>query len=173
LRRDDIVAKARSAIGHGTLYRLGAGAPHTAPYPWDETGSCDCSGFVCWVLGLSRYQPHFDFLKTINGGWLNTDGMYHDSTVPAGYFIPETAPRPGSLIVYPSRSYAKHNRLGTGPRIGHVGILGPIDNAGIRTVIHCSSGNYKRRSDAIAQTNIDVFTAVPYTRYIRFAEIET
>ena len=168
MRRDEIVEKARGAIGHGTLYRLGAGAPETAPHPWDEAGACDCSGFVCWVLGISRFQPHLQFLKSLNGGWMNTDGMYYDASLPAGLFSPEASPEHGSLIVYPSHSYAKKVGLnGSGPRIGHVGIL--TDN---RTVIHCSSSNFKLRGDAIEETDTEVFRNVLYTRYIRFVGTE-
>lgn len=171
MRRDEIVAKARSAIGHGTLYRLGAGAPRSAPHPWDETGACDCSGFVCWVLGLSRYQP-LSFLIPLNGGWLNTDGMVCDSLHPVGYFEPAPAPQPGDLIVYPSAWFAKKAGLGRGgPRIGHVGILTEATITSTR-VVHCSSGNYRTYEDSIRETSIDVFRAVPYYRYLRFSGAE-
>lgn len=172
MRRDDIVNRAKSAIGHGTLYRLGAGAPFTAPHPWDEVGACDCSGFVCWVLGLSRYQPVLSFLKPLNGGWFSTDGMVCDSLNPTGFFEPVSgAPLPGDLIVYPAAWYAKQvhraeKRFGNGPRIGHVGIVTPTG------VIHCSSGNFREHQDAIRETDPTVFTSVSYYRYIRFCGAE-
>lgn len=173
MKRDDIVSRARSAIGHGTLYRLGAGAPANAPKPWDETGSCDCSGFVCWVLGLSRYQPILSFLKPLNGGWLNTDGMVCDSLSPTGFFEGVAgAPLPGDLVVYPSLWYAKKVHRAERPfgqytpRIGHVGVL----TQGM--VIHCSAGNYKKSADSIQETDLSPFTAVSYFRYIRFCGTE-
>lgn len=171
MKREDIVARARSAVGHGTLYRLGAGAPFTAPHPWDEAGACDCSGFVCWVLGLSRFQPNFAFLHELSGGWLNTDGMVCDSINPTGYFEPASAAFPGDLIIYPSRAYqrlrrkTRVNRDG-GPRIGHVGVWTG------KGVVHCSSGNFRTRADAIAETTDEVFRAVSYFRYIRFSGVE-
>lgn len=175
MRRSEIVDKARSAIGHGTLYRLGAGAPPLAPHPWDETGACDCSGFVCWVLGLSRYQPLLTFLKPLNGGWLSTDGMVCDALNPTGYFEPVAgAPLPGDLVVYPAAWYAKkiaraEKRYGKGPRIGHVGII--TEELESR-VVHCSSGNFRQHNDAIYETDLSVFTAVSYYRYIRFCGAE-
>lgn len=173
MRRDEIVDKARAAIGHGTLYRLGAGAPPSAPHPWDETGACDCSGFVCWLLGLSRYQPMLSFLKPLNGGWLSTDGMVCDALNPTGYFEQVAgAPRPGDLVVYPAAWYAKKiaqadKRYGKGPRIGHVGVI-----TGESSVVHCSSGNFRQYADAIRETDMGVFTAVSYFRYIRFCGAE-
>lgn len=168
MRRDDIVAKARSAIGHGTLYRLGAGAPQSSPHPWDETGACDCSGFVCWVLGLSRYQSLLAFLRPLNGGWLNTDGILCDALNPTGYFEPAPAALPGDLIVYPSSWFAKKAGLGRGgPRIGHVGVV-----TGVDLVVHCSSGNYRSYQDSIRETNMGVFRAVAYSRYVKFCGVE-
>ena len=172
MKRAEIVDRARSAIGHGTLYRLGAGAPASAPHPWDETGSCDCSGFVCWVLGLARFQPILSFLKPVNGGWLSTDGMVCDALNPTGYFEPVAgASLPGDLVVYPSQWYAKkiyqaERPFGNAPRIGHVGIM----SNGM--VIHCSSGNFRTASDAIQETDPHVFTSVSYYRYIRFCGAE-
>lgn len=176
MRRDEIVAKARRAIGHGTLYRLGAGAPQTAPHPWDETGACDCSGFVCWVLGISRYQPMFSFLKVMNGGWMNTDGMVCDALNPTGYFEPVVdVPLIGDLIVYPSGWYAKvlkENNRSTAPRIGHVGVVSSVLGGRAVSVIHCSSGNYRQHSDAIQETNPTMFTSVHYHRLVRFCAAE-
>jgi cell wall-associated NlpC family hydrolase len=174
MKRDDIVNRARSAIGHGTLYRLGAGAPASAPGPWDETGSCDCSGFACWVLGLSRFQPILGFLKPLNGGWLNTDGMVCDALSPTGFFEQVAgAPLPGDLVVYPSWWYAKqiyraHRPFGPNrPRIGHVGIV-----SGDQRVIHCSARNYNKYDDAISETDFTSFLSVAYFRYIRFCGAE-
>jgi len=152
---------------------LGAGAPSTAPHPWDETGACDCSGFACWVLGISRYQPILAFLKPLNGGWMSTDGMVCDALNPTGFFEPVAgSPQPGDLVIYPAAWYAKkvhraEKRFGQGPRIGHVGVVTP-DNQ----VIHCSSGNFRTYQDAIHETNMAVFTAVSYYRYIKFCGAE-
>jgi cell wall-associated NlpC family hydrolase len=175
LKRDEVVFRARRTIGHGTLYRLGAGAPQTAPHPWDETGACDCSGFVCWVLGISRYQPMFSFLKIMNGGWMNTDGMVCDAMHPTGYFEPVTdEPLPGDIVVYPSAWYAKQlketNRSSC-PRIGHVGLIS-VANGRASRVIHCSSGNYRTHSDAIQETDLTIFTTVHYHRLLRFCGLE-
>ena len=51
---DEILTRARSAIGHGITYHLGHGGLHPADALPSRDGQCDCSGFVAWVLGRSR-----------------------------------------------------------------------------------------------------------------------
>lgn len=168
MKGTDLVKRAQSALGLSTIYRLGAGAPYTALTPADESGACDCSGFVCWVLGISRHQPTLGFLVRLNGGWVNTDGMVEDSTWPLGFFdrVPGD-PEPGDLLVYPSRSYAKlYQDYPKGPTIGHVGIV-----TGKNRVIHCSAGNYRAKKDAIQETDPSVFTRVPYMRALRYVGV--
>lgn len=168
--RADLIDRAKSALGKNTVYRLGAGAPFTAPRPGDEDNACDCSGFVCWVLGISRHQPDFAFLKRFNGGWMNTDGMVWDSQNRTGLFDSVYgAPDKGDIIVYPGRGtvHLMYNTDAKSPLIGHVGIV--VDD---KRVIHCSNGNYKTTGDAIQITPFDVFLKVPFYRYIRFTGVE-
>ncbi len=166
--RADIVSRARSAIGLDTVYRLGAGAPFTAPTPKDESGACDCSGFVCWVLGISRHQPSFQWLVALNGGWMNTDGMAWDGIREGTGFFRPSLGIPGDIVVYPGKSTAQALKIAFGnyrPAIGHVGIYG--SNA----VIHCSNGNYRNGGDAIQETEMDVFNKVPYRVFLTFAGV--
>jgi cell wall-associated NlpC family hydrolase len=132
---------------------------------------CDCSGFVLWVLKISRHQPTLQFLQRDLGHcWLNTDGIICDARNPAGFFYaipPTSSPLPADIIIYPGNFYARQiGWKGKGPRIGHVGILTGADK-----VIHCSSGNMRTYGDAIAVTDLSVFHAVPYTKVIRFSGV--
>lgn len=140
MKASDVVARARSAVGLGIKYRLGSGGMKPSEdYPSNISNECDCSGFVCWTLGISRYQPAYPF----NGGWVNTDSMVADAYSAVGFFA-MILPRPGAVIVYGRK----------GKTVGHCGIISGVDSQGrVTKVIHCSAGNYRRTGDAIAETD--------------------
>src|SRR4051812_19763310 len=97
----DLLARARSAIGTGVKYRLGAGGMNPgARSPADGQMECDCSGFVCWALGLAR-ETRDPFYIHANGGWINTDAIVLDGHDGKGIFTALPQPRVGCLIVYP------------------------------------------------------------------------
>lgn len=173
MRVADLLKRARSAAGRGCGYGLGAGAQVPTAYkPWDENEECDCSAFVCWSLGLSKQQS-LAWLKPVNGGWFNTDGIWWDALFErSGFFsalgildqTTQMAASPGNVIVYPSRSlaqrkgYPKHTA-----KIGHVGIVTEVNSGKVTKVIHCSAGNERQLGDAIAETDPKVFQAQPST----------
>jgi hypothetical protein len=107
-------------------------------------GLCDCSGFVCWVLGLKR-QSDIPFYKQY-GGWIYTDSMVADILSSTGIFERLKAPEAGCIVVY-----------GAGRQIGHVGIVSEVKEGKMSKVIHCSAGNQKKYGDAIAETSPAVF----------------
>ncbi|MFZ4931546.1 LysM peptidoglycan-binding domain-containing protein [Chryseobacterium sp. Mn2064] len=143
LTADDIIKKAKSVIGKKIIYKLGAGGMDEKYHLPTKDGKCDCSGFVCWVLGLSRktkipfYQP---------GGWIYTDSMVDDINRNTGIFDRLTVPEVGCIVVY-----------GAGKEIGHVGLVSEVENGRMKKVIHCSSGNYSSFNDAIQETSPKVF----------------
>lgn len=150
---DAIVSRARSAIGYEVEYRLGCGGiMPSAVHPWDAAKCCDCSGFACWCCGISRQQVDH---------WLNTDAMVQDGKTPGGFFeqVPLEMALPGHLLVYGRSKPGTH---------GHVGVISVVTNKGPFRAIHCSSGNWKRRGDAIQETGIDVWRARPDSIAIRF-----
>src|SRR5690606_34294777 len=69
----ELVLRARSVVNGSLLYKLGSGGM----FPNDEIPSrdrfCDCSGFVCWVLHLSR-KTDIPFYKQF-GGWISENVM--------------------------------------------------------------------------------------------------
>lgn len=144
LTGNDIVAKARLAINKGIRYKLGSGGmnPDT-PLPTTDM-QCDCSGFVCWVLGVSR-KTTIPFYNKF-GGWIYTDSMVEDINSSAGIFERVTTPEIGCMVVY-----------GAGRAIGHVGIVSETQNGQMLKVIHCSSGNDRKYNDAIQETPPNVF----------------
>jgi hypothetical protein len=161
----ELVARARGAHGIPTRYSLGAGGiDPSSPTPANVSRACDCSGFVCWALGISRKTDH-PLYKKFNGGWINTDAMVVDGNEPSGFFSPVVAVTPGSIIVYPSVA-------GLVP-VGHVGIVTSISAEGGIRVIHCSKGNDRRGGDAIDETDDAVFKRqASHLRVLWFSGLE-
>lgn len=119
--------------------------------------ACDCSGFVCWALGLPRRS---------GGHWLNTDAIWRDAqrTTPQLFRRDDSdaAPRrtrPGALLVYPAPAEGE---------VGHVGVVTQVDAAGQPTrVLHCAPENFLAPPvagvrNAIAETGPGLF-ADPHT----------
>jgi hypothetical protein len=162
ITRQEIVLHARTMIGLKTVYLLGAGGMHPdALHPWDnERGRhSDCSGFVAWCCGYSRFT-HDPFYTNRNGGWINTDAIVADGANPGGLFTRVDRAQPGDIIVFPGGV--------PGHSIGHVGVISQVDASGKPTrVIHCSGGNYRTTGDAVQETPPDVF-ATPKTMLVRF-----
>lgn len=177
---NEIVGRARSAVGRKTKYVLGGGKmTPVGEHPMDERGGCDCSAFVCWVLGINKHQEGLAWLRRVNGGWYNTNGIWWDAVKErTGIFdcVPASGPIPGDVIVYPGRIFGE-----TGPAIGHVGIVSATQRPMtpprdwvqvVKTVIHCSGGNFRKFGDAVAETGPEVFLAVKSTRVVRAACME-
>ena len=141
---NDIITRAKSSTNKGIRYKLGSGGMNPSlPLPTSNK-LCDCSGFVCWVLGLSR-ETTIPFYKKL-GGWIYTDSMVSDINSPSGIFERITTPEVGCIVVY-----------GAGAQIGHVGIVSEVVNGKMSKVIHCSSGNDKKYNDSIQETSPSVF----------------
>ena len=144
---DDLLARARSAIGRGVRYRLGAGGMDPrGEGPGNVNNECDCSGFVCWALGISRQTDHPLYVR-FNGGWINTDAMVHDAQSSTGFFTRIGEPRVGCIVVYGSSPPRR--------KVGHVGIVTAVEPEA--RVLHCSHGN-ARAGDAICETAVTVFS---------------
>jgi len=153
---DDILARARSAVGKGVRYSLGCGGYHpTDALPARPTWRrpkgklipvkalwCDCSGFIAWVLGRSRADT------VVPGMWgLSTDSVYADAHPTKGthrLFVPIDAPVPGCIAVYGDWTDDK----GKGHQ-GHVAVV--VDPVG-HVVVDCSSS-----CDGVAQHVQEVF----------------
>nr|WP_310279643.1 LysM peptidoglycan-binding domain-containing protein [Flavobacterium piscis] len=139
-----ILSRAKSAINHGINYKLGEGGNHPEDNLPTRNKLCDCSGFVCWVLGLNRKTTIPFYAK--HGGWIYTDSMEDDINSTSGIFERLTSPEPGCIVVY-----------GNGPKIGHVGIVSEVHNGVMSKVIHCSSGNQSKLGYSIEETAPNVF----------------
>ena len=150
---NQFLTRARGQIGRGTAYGLGRGTT-LGPAPRDETGACDCSAFLCWCLDIRKRQTQFAWLVTLNGGWLNTDGIWWDATREStGFFEKIDKPEPGAVVVFPGRATSKV----PGPKIGHIGIVTSVAADGNYRVVHCSAGNFKKTGDAIGETAPTMF----------------
>lgn len=191
----DLIDRARSQLGQAARYRLGGGKTDPRGSTClDEDRSADCSAFVTWCFRLPKYQAaEVWYLEDLNGGWLNTDGMWLDAHRPYGFFELLEAPLPGCLVVFPAH---RGGPLGLpeppGPKVGHCGIVLEVSRktAGrdkdtpwewsgqsiARTqadkVIHCSSGNARSWGDAIRETDTTVFDRRSSTIYAWPSSVE-
>lgn len=141
---DEVLARARSAIGHRCVYALGKGGFNPAsPVPWNLQGQCDCSGFAAWCLGVGRHTDNPWYAQQ-NGGWLETTAIVRDALSPYGLFqqVQWEQALPSDLVVYGD----------AGGHQGHVGVVSSAGLVGPAAVIHCSLGNYKVVGDAIQES---------------------
>lgn len=89
------VARARSAVGKGIRYRLGAGGVDpNYPLP-SRDGYCDCSGFVSWVIRQPRDK------SGRKPSSIHTDAIAKDATGAQAMFRRIARPVPGCFAVYP------------------------------------------------------------------------
>lgn len=156
----ELLARAKSVTGKGVKYRLGAGGMNpTHSSPVNINAECDCSGYVCWALGISRQTSHPLYVD-FNGGWINTDAMCQDGSRMSGLFELLDVPRIGALIIYPG------GRKG----VGHVGIMSAVQKGIATKALHCSAGNYRKGSDAIAESGAGVWQRAD-TRFLWYCGI--
>lgn len=139
-----LVLRARSVVNCKIQYQLGKGGMYPSDALPSKDQFCDCSGFVCWVLGLAR-KTSIPFYRQF-GGWIFTDSMVADIESTAGIFERLNRPESGCIVVY-----------GAGPRIGHVGIVSEVKNGSMKKVIHCSAGNSRRHNASIQETAPTIF----------------
>lgn len=144
LSNNELIVKAKSAINKGVRYKLGSGGMNPNSLLPTTNMLCDCSGFVCWVLGISRKSEILFYKKF--GGWIYTDSMVADINSQVGVLEKLNIPEVGCIVVY-----------GAGKEIGHVGLVSEVDNGQMSKVIHCSSGNDRHFNDSIQETTAKVF----------------
>lgn len=147
----EAIERARATIGKGCIYGLGKGGMRPLdPHPWDAESRCDCSGFVAWVLGVSRKTDN-PWYKNQNGGWIETSAIVRDCETPFGFFalVNKRDARVGDLLVYGDRP----SKLSGKPQQGHVGICTQVGTRGPEMVVHCSRGNERKTDDAIRETD--------------------
>jgi hypothetical protein len=144
VHRAYMAALAKSGLDRATLPRV----------------ACDCSGFVCWALGVPRDG------SPLPGGWINTDAMDADAKGAQRLFVPAAKAVPGALLVHPKPPGADK-----GP--GHVAIVVAVDANGRPTrMLHCAPDNYLLEPpaglprNAIAETDTHHFDNIATTRVV-------
>jgi hypothetical protein len=164
MKIDELLERARSQSGLKIKYAMGGGSIRAARHTCaDNSGSCDCSSFVCWSLGVDK-QGDYPYLvppggtPDPGGEWYGTDNIYNDAVhINVGLFQKVDGPRPGCVVVYPTTW-----KNGKASPPGHVGIATAVDSQGaVRQVIHCSSCNFKSFGDAVQETDDTVFRGRP------------
>lgn len=115
--------------------------------------ACDCSGFVCWALGISRH-PHPQT-------WINTDTIWDDAKGRGVQFRKIDRAVVGCIVVYPKV---------IGHKYGHIALVTEVDANGQATrIVHCSASNFASAPpDAIKMTAPTAFEEQPESIYAWF-----
>jgi len=125
----------------GVKYKLGKGG-----FGWLENEIdplCDCSGFVCWVLGLSRKPSPVG-----DGVWWSTDSIRADAIGDQTVFRQVEPNSRSAFVVY--GDYTK----GGVTRQGHIGcVVEPDTWRGY----DCSSSQSRQRGNAITLRDLSFF----------------
>lgn len=131
------------------------------------TLACDCSGFVCWALGVARDGA------VLAGGWIGTDAIVADALGARLLFEPAAQAAPGVLIVHP-----KPRAAGADGPPGHIGIVTAVasDDGRPRAsrVLHCAPENFLlpaaagRVRSAIVETGPAHFDADPRSMLVNW-----
>lgn len=144
MTRSEVLARARSAIGRPTIYRIGKGGflPE-ATHPANSHAEADCSGFCAWALGISRHLEG-PWYGDHGSEWFETTAIATDAQGPQKRVerIEWANAVPSDLLVY--GDHDGHQ--------GHVGLVSLADPSGPIKAIHCSNGNFKNHGDAIQET---------------------
>jgi hypothetical protein len=157
---EELLERARSQVGLGIKYKMGGGTSKAARHTCaDSNNACDCSSFVCWALGIDK-NGNYPFLRRPGtqpdpgGDWYGTDQIWDDAVnLRLGLFSKVNDPIPGCVIVFPTTW-----KEGKAKPAGHCGIVTQVAGGKLTKLIHCSSGNFKAKGDAVQETDPDVFT---------------
>ena len=116
--------------------------------------ACDCSGLVCWALGMPRQAGP----QT----WVNTDTIWDDANGRQVQFRKIGRAVAGCLVVYP--------KIDSGENYGHVALVTAVNADGrAAQIVHCSAKNFSGAPpDAIKITTPEAFEAQPKSIYAWF-----
>jgi hypothetical protein len=146
----DIVLRALHAKGRGIKYVLGHGGWHPEDDLPTRTGTCDCTGFISWCLGVCRQckDPAFP--------WYETTAIVHDALGDCRHFdhVRWSDAQPGDCLVYGDRKDADGSR-----HQGHISIVTAIGPGGPLRCVHCSHGASVATGDAITETSPELWRA--------------
>jgi hypothetical protein len=176
---DNVLARARTATGHGILYWIGTGGtdPSAAlpgrPTPvgriWSTLDVAQQQEFLplAQAAGIAVTNPDLVLdacdcsgyvcwalgfaRQTPAGEWIDTNYIWNDAKGHQRRFQELAQARPGALVVYP--------KAGSNENFGHVGIVVEADAQGRATLVaHCSADNFKSAPyDSIKITSPDKF----------------
>lgn len=136
--------RARSAVSRGIKYRLGSGGFEPQDSLPTRNGYCDCSGFISWVIEISRFQADKDKPWSKVLPWIETTAIYMDAVGTQRLFKQIPSPIPGCLAVYPDRKVlgVRHS--------GHVALVSRVVKR-CWFCIDCSASKSGRIVEAIRE----------------------
>lgn len=123
------IARARSAVKERVIYRLGSGGfDPSLPTPAPK-GASDCSGYISWVLGISRFQGDKGKPWSRHIPWIETTAIYNDAMGVSRLFAKIKYPIPGCIAVYGDK----------GMKQGHVGLVTEVRDSKDFDVVDCNA----------------------------------
>ncbi len=128
------VGRAKAATAFACTYKLGKGGMN--PASSTPGAECDCSGFLSWVAGISRYQGDKNKPWSKHLEWIETSAMVEDARGAQRLFKIIEKPVPGCFIAYGDRKV-----LGV-PRQGHCGLV--VGEEADPSCVDCSTGRGSR-----------------------------
>jgi hypothetical protein len=168
---ETLIARARSGVGKRTKYESPGKLPPFGASSWTQGAKNDCSGFVDWCLRFSpSRQVDHPLYKRVNGGWFETTAIYADGLEAVGYFKRLDEAKPGAMLVYPDyigNDGKSHD--------GHIGIVLEAHKAGVqgvKSVIHCSWGQWKSTGDAVQITGPEAWKSHKESIIVWFEGLE-
>jgi hypothetical protein len=145
---DEAIERARTALGKKTGYKLGKGGMNPKLETPAVNNQCDCTGFLAWAFGISRYLKDNPYYIQLNGGWFETTAIFKDVNSPNGIFTKLDAPKVGAIAVYGD----------SGGSQGHIGLITEVSGGKVKKVIHCSLSAWNNQKDAIQENSAKALT---------------
>lgn len=128
------VGRAKAATAFACTYKLGKGG--FDPQAATPGANCDCSGFVSWVIGISRWQEDKKKPWSKRIPWIETTAITEDARGAQMLFKVISEPVPGCIVVYGDRKVLGIRRQ------GHVGIV--VGDTADPVCVDCSTGRWNR-----------------------------
>jgi hypothetical protein len=144
------VEHARSFVGRGTRYRLGAGGMDPRVEP-GQLESCDCSGFMAILMGISRKQADKGKPWSADIPWIETTAIVRDAVGAQQLCVRIRDSIPGCFVAYGDTDHHE----------GHCGVVTETIGRQATRGIDCASGIYRRTGDAIHEHPIPYLTEHP------------
>jgi len=140
-RARELITRARSACKFSVDYKMGKGGFNPNSDSPADNGLCDCTGFVAWVLGISR-KP-----KPLRPWWIESTELWSRSKAGDTFSRLSTAV-PGCVAVWPdSHGHSGHAAIIT--EVRGTELYGCDCSSNMNGIAEHRLGYFERHSDTV------------------------